>query len=352
MNNKSMNNKSIIILIVLIALGLLGWLWLQSGDNTSEHNETQSDTSAVESTVMPAVNFSDVESWSIDNATGEHLSFARSGDQWVLLEKGNYPADKAKVFRALQTILSADVLEAKTANPDYFDQLGLQSLENENSRAQLLTINGSAMLLIGKSRQFGGDDITYVRKPDGEQTWQVSSNLRQNMQLLPWLNKNVLNVAREQIKSVDIRHADGSVLSVNRLASDQQNFAVDDVPEGRELLYDEVGGSLTTALTSLQFENVEPAQADFDSTSTTVFTLFDDTVITAELNDQQQLQMTVEGDSDQAQSLREAVKGWQFKIAAMKADFFRKRMDDLLKPLPEVEGEASMPEAEANGSEL
>lgn len=319
------NNLLLLLGLVIVAAIVLWFITRADAESTADLDSA-----------LPELDINAVQSWSVNSASAS-LQFVKDGEQWRLQQKGGYPADTAKVFAALQAFVAADVVEVKTNEPTYFAQLDLQSIDEPDSAAQQLSINGEPMLLIGKYRTFGGEDTTFVRQPDGQQVWQVSGNLRQNLQASQWIKTDIFNVARSQIKSITIQHNDGETVRVQRPSLDK-DFMVANIPAGRELLYGNVGASLTTALENLQFEDVaraDQADEDFTASSTAMYELFDGTTISTK-NNGQMLQVQVSGNTDTAKQLASAVDGWQFTIAALKADFFQRRMDDLLKSLPEL----------------
>lgn len=332
-----MQKKTLLLLVVLVLLGAALWWFVQpdNGAGNAEGNEGAAD-------FIPALSISETQRIQI-TTTQSTLTFTRKGQQWHIAEKSQYPVDAQKIYAIVSDLEKASVIEAKTDNPEYYDRLGVRDITDPESKAQQLLLEAENLdepleLLLGHDTTFGGDSVTYLRPAGAAQSWLVTGNLRQNMTAITWLNKNILNIPAEDIQAMRVVHAGGEVLHVHRENAEQTVFAIHNVPADRELLYPSIGSSLTNALINLQFTDVHSDDdKGLEAVAQTQFTLFDDTIINATVDDQRHLQFTVEGDSERAETLRQAVQGWRFTIAAFKADFFTKRMADMLKPLPEAE---------------
>ncbi|HSG66319.1 MAG TPA: hypothetical protein VLD39_15010, partial [Gammaproteobacteria bacterium] len=140
---------------------------------------------------------------------------------------------------------------------------------------------------------------------------------------------------------------------------DQPNFTVENVPEGRTLLYDSVANVMAGVLANLTLEDVERETGATDEEIITEITTFDGLVITArglERDEGSWLAFAFDttaalasadaaADADaandesadpaaEAQNLNERLGGWRFRIPAYKFDQLTRSMDDLLQAQP------------------
>src|SRR5215831_6777052 len=99
------------------------------------------------------------------------LTFVRDGDNWLVAEKGNYPAAAGKVRQIVLAMADAMLVEPKTQKAEFYPRLELE--DPSNGKSSLVTIKGKegaplAEMIVGKRRfdRLGaGNDGIYVRKP-------------------------------------------------------------------------------------------------------------------------------------------------------------------------------------------
>ena len=82
-------------------------------------------------------------------------NFAQIGGHWVVVEKGNYPADEARMRRLLLGLADLTLVEPKTERPELFARLDLDDPSNGKSTLVALqdrTGKTVAELIVGKTR--------------------------------------------------------------------------------------------------------------------------------------------------------------------------------------------------------
>lgn len=280
-----------------------------------------------------------------NGAGTESLVIEKSGDAWRVPARDNYPASLAKVREILRALAEMKILEAKTANPDLHERLGLRDPDIEGSKGIRLTASGesfSTAVIFGNTAQ---GSYRYARLADTDQTFLVDRNPSIPAEVSDWLLRSLLDIDSSAVRSVRIEHPDGEVIPISKENADDSNFAVADIPEGRELSYSTVANGIGGALNDLSLDDVRKAPADAAPGSepvTTTFETFDDRrVIVRTYEDDGaswiaiDLEATADGSIDDA--LRERLAGWQFTVADYKANLFKRRFEDILKPLPEAE---------------
>ena len=98
------------------------------------------------------------------------LTFVRDGDNWVVAEKGNYPAAAGKVRQIALGLADAVLVESKTQKAEFYPRLDVE--DPGSGKSTLVTLKDKsgatlAEMIIGKRRydRLGtGTDGIYVRK--------------------------------------------------------------------------------------------------------------------------------------------------------------------------------------------
>jgi hypothetical protein len=123
----------------------------------------------------------------------------------------------------------------------------------------------------------------YARKPDEPRSWLVNGDLSLPEKTADWLEKKILEIRRERIRAVEVTHASGETVLVDRDKPETNDFTLHDIPEGKELSYPSAPGSLGNALEWLNLEDVKPA-SEMDvkegATATAKFKTFDGLTVT------------------------------------------------------------------------
>ena len=286
----------------------------------------------------------------------------RNADGWSIQERGGYPADLTKVRHTLLSLAEARILEAKTANPDWYDRLGVESVESNDAGGVFVTLDGidtALSLIVGDT---AGDYQAYVRRPDDAQSYLIDRDPEVGRTAADWLDTELLTIAGDRVQSVTVSHPDGEVLNVSKDAPEQTNFSVDAVPEGRELQYDSVANVMGNVLGNLSLQDVEPLEETDERVTVTEFRTFGGLSITAsslERDDEAWVSFVVgyeppaapsEEDTGspaestvdvqaEAEQLDQRLSGWRYRIATYQFDQMTRRMSDLLRSLPEETAE-------------
>src|ERR1700719_2416579 len=108
---------------------------------------------------------------------GTTMTLIRDGDSWLVAEKGNYPANAAKLSQIVRAMADLSLVEPKTQNPDLYPRLDVE--DPEHGKSALVAVKDKsggdlAQAIVGKRRydRLGaGDDGVYLRTTGGGQTW-------------------------------------------------------------------------------------------------------------------------------------------------------------------------------------
>ena len=169
------------------------------------------------------------------------LSIKRAGTDWVIEQADDYPASFSKVRQAAITLSELKILAEKTANPDYYSQLGVEDQGGEQAQSRLLTLfdeSGAklASLIIGKRRMSSaaaGSQGYYIRLPGGTRALLVEGDLNINAKPAGWFDPQIINIKPEHISEVIIAHPDQGPLRLSRTTA-KDDFVLAEIPEDKE----------------------------------------------------------------------------------------------------------------------
>lgn len=179
----------------------------------------------------------------IISAHDDTTTLVRSGNEWTVKEKANYPAALDRIRQLLLGIADLTRIEPKTSNPELYPQIHVASLAAPDSQARLVEIlddggEPMARLLVGKERPGKGDPAQkdyFVRKPDERQSWLVAGRLITKPSPAKWLEPELLSIKSRRIHKVSVEHRSGEQLVVYKQSPTAEHFQVADLPPGAEI---------------------------------------------------------------------------------------------------------------------
>lgn len=267
------------------------------------------------------------------------LTVHKVGDQWTVAERHDYPADIAKLRKALTALRDAKIVEEKTSDPARYSIIGVDDPSKPGATGVEITVTGAAQyaVIVGKSVGEG----SFVRRPADKQSYSVEPAISVEPEPRYWIDSRLLDVPAAQIQRIDFKPVSGAPFSIHRLNATDNTFALDGAPAGRKPLDGHALAPSPTTLTNLTAEDVGPAaDVDFGQSAQAVFTLTDGNVLT--------LTGAVAGDkhwllvkSTKDAALTTKTDGRAFEIASYRYDSIFKPVDQLLeaKPTPAPKGE-------------
>ena len=305
---------------------------------------------------------------------------------WSVAEKDGYPADVEKVRQTLISLAEARIVEPKTANPDFYDRLGVEGVEYEAAGGLAVMLTGAdtpVSVIVGDTE---GTSQVYVREADQAQSFLVDRNPDAGSETTDWLATEILAIPGSRVARVTVTHPDGETVSVSKADSEQSNFDVEAIPPGRELQYASVANVMGNVLSNLNLQDVEPRTETDEPVTVTEFVTFDGLAITTESVEREDERWvafraeyrppveepepvddpvqeadvanaageveveadsegtdvaTVEAEADgadvaaEALTLDQRLSPWRYRIASYQFDQMTRRLDDLLRDLPE-----------------
>lgn len=274
------------------------------------------------------------------SSQAEPVVLSDASGKWSVVSRDSYPADFGTVRALLLAIADASVVEEKTANPEMHGRLGLRAPDVPGSDGVLVALAGEGVdvrIILGHAAPSGD---RYARIADGDQTWLIDQDPEVPESAGDWLLGDLVDIDQSSVQRVTISHVDGESIHISKETTDDSNFVVSDIPEGRELSYSTVANGIAGALSELTLEDVRRSAAT-DVTVTTEFATFEGLTVTVQaagIDDETWISLSASStgaDGPDATVINERVDGWQFKIPKYKAGLLSRRWEDILKATSE-----------------
>jgi hypothetical protein len=294
----------------------------------------------------------------------------RADDHWRVEEAHGYRADWGRLRALLADLAQAQVIEAKTANPEFYDRLGVEDVaaaEASGVRVEFGESSGLPAVIVGKTAE--GRDGRYARLQGEAQSVLIDRGLDLPAAREDWLDKAIVDIADTEVVEFEIRHADGERVLARKVSADDENFQLQDIPEGREIQSAWTVDSLANGLASLNLEAVAPEdEVGWDGAARFGLVTADGLRVDVDLARQEAPEVgdehwirlqaglyqtavesgvesapTADGESaggrvedtggaaERAAEINARVSGWAYRIPKYKYDSMSKRLDDLLQ---------------------
>ena len=296
-----MKSKSLLLLLGALAVGVIAYYY---------NSITSQQSVDANSLLIPGLanNLNGVSKFTVTEVGNAVLSqVSKSENGWVVDSRDSYKANIAAVRHMLTNLAEAKLTEAKTSNPDNYAKLGVEDVSNEKAQGVLFSLEGlggSNDIIFGKDGT-SGKNTQYVRRTNEKQSWLINKKLNIKRDVTDWLQKDILDLPPERIKSVQIQHPDGDVVNIANDGEEEYEYTLDaTVPEGKELFESEVY-QVANALSSLQLRDVTSfSKLNTESISpvVTIFKTFDGLTITTKsyaLGDENYFTIEVEFSADE-----------------------------------------------------
>lgn len=367
-----MNRKTFAILAVIVALlAGIAILSQQGGDTASIAGDSAGEL------LVPGLadRLEDITAIEITGAGNERLArIEQSGGQWVVAEQDGYAAATGTVSGLLIALAEARIVEEKTADPNFHSRLGVEAVDSAEATGLKVTLTGGDgagfEVVLGDAY---GDGQRYARLAASAQSVLIDRNPDVARDPSDWVRPEILALPSSRVQRVAISHAGGENLVIRKDARELTDFAVEDVPEGRELQYSGIANVTGSVLQNLNLDEVSrQPEAPGEVLATTEFRTFDGLVLTVtataaeEEDGQPWLSFAARFDAEQALSfatdtvddvaaaddsgappgepaadataeaaaLNERLAGWRFRIPSYQYSQMTRRMDDLLRAPP------------------
>jgi hypothetical protein len=275
-------------------------------------------------------------------------TLTRHGDDWVVAERGNYPADAQKLRGLLLGLAELTYVEPKTRQPQSYPRLEVEDAGAKDAKSTLITISDAKNSLLGEliagkrriDQLGGGDDGVYLRKPGNAQSWLARGTLDVSGDTATWLDRKLFDLPAAGVKEVVLTAPDGSRLTIAR-DKPEDKFRLVELPKDKKLKGDDALAGPTGVLANFNLSDVKPAASvnfPSDGVSHARFVMFNGLTVTIDLYDQDKIswaRIAASGSGEAAatgQALNARLSPWVFALSQYQADLLKTRLAALLAP--------------------
>ena len=276
------------------------------------------------------------------------VTLQRGDDGWVVMEKDGHPAQWPRVQALLAALATAEAVEPKTRNPQWYSRLGVAPIDEAGAAGVLVRWSGEGVegaLIVGDRPE--RRDGWYVRVPDDDQAWRVDTAFDVSSEPVDWLRREVIDIDAARVREVEVLAPDRGRVLVARESRESVDFELINVPDGRVARSSFSLNRLGGALDDLQAADVRPA-TEFDWAGATRLRVqrFDGLeAITdmVEADGASWIRLRVSDHPDDAgattpevneaaQAMAARVDGWAYRLPAGRVAPFTTTLDSLLEP--------------------
>ena len=313
------------------------------------------------------------------------FTLTRDRDTWVVEEKERYAADPDRVHKLLLGAAGMKRVEPKTSNPELYPKLWLEDPSRKESKSVRFVLENAsdaelANWVLGDRRPSKSDASRtelYIRVADDPLAWLVEGSVPGGQKIIDWLDRPVARIDRERLRAVEVVHADGTVIAVNKSLPADADFALRDIPADREPDSQYRINDIGRVLEDLRFEDVAPSSSldyagsldkqvqatTFDGLRVHLETVMRDGEAWAQLRAEfdeglvEKSEDAAEASKDEAgaapgdtpgslgsadevraeaERLNARWKGWAYELPSFKRDYIAKRIDELTRAIEET----------------
>jgi len=275
-----MNAKTLVI-VGLAAAALLGAAFVVASQKETAYTPTREAGRKLFPTLAKDVNA--VVELDIRSKDGQTVLKKEDG-HWGVADKGGYPVDFDKVKQVVVGVAEFEIIDELSKNPANYKMMGVQAPTDEGAESKQLTLKDKsgavlADVIIGNakaSQGFGGKSSLYVRPASGEQPYHVSGQINVLSEASNWMQREICKIESNRVSQVVTIHPDGERLAIRKDSPEGSSFNVQDLPEGRELMWAGAANGIGGALQYLSLEDVKPiGEVTLDAPTVAEFTTFD-----------------------------------------------------------------------------
>jgi hypothetical protein len=264
-------------------------------------------------------------------AAAPAVTLHKTGTQWSVAQRADYPADLTKLRRLLVALGDAKVVEEKTSDPANYPIIGVEDPTKPGAGGAEISVtarDGKHAVIVGKPVGEG----TFARREGESKSYTVEPAISVDAEPHSWIDTRFIDIPSTSIEAVEFKPAAGPGYMLHRLKPKEEDFALDKLPAGRKALDGKALAPSVSTLSGLTAEDVAAAKdIDFTQSSQAVFTLQDGNVLTltgTAAGDKR----WVEAQSSKDTALTQKAQGRAFEIASYRYDAIFRPLDQLLVP--------------------
>jgi hypothetical protein len=350
-----MSNRKLFVLGIIAVL-MVGWAVVQSRIS----NKTESEPGGPVYLVQ-GLNTADIGSIVLGYG-GDAVTLKRSGRQFVVVNKDDYPAKASEINSLVSKCLEIQTSEFVTDNPANHEDLEVTE-EKARTLVKFLKSDPNSTLLtgvaIGESKESG--QSSYVRLLSKDDSVSNKVYIAANV---PWfrsgatdfIEQELVSVKRDDIETVTVNLPGGEYTL--KTEPNSTNIVLENIPAGKKLKSSDAQ-SVFTALSSLRCSDVKKQSDDLtfdkkyvcrladeteytiniaakeDKTYVTCSAVYTDVRPTSIRTDESEEELKVKEAKlladDNAKEFTAKHQGWIYEIAEYKAKNLTKELSDLLE---------------------
>ena len=300
---------------------------------------------------------------------GKVAHLVRKGDDWLLPDRGDYPAQASRVHQLLASLAELKLDEPRTSDASEYGRLGLEDPpklppkddKDSDKHGTLVRVSDAggkvlAQVVVGHAHMGSGGtgEAVYIRLPGQAQTWLADGELTAEGDPSDWLNRDLLDISADKVVGVKVTRG-AETLEFAREGGTLVLKSPANPPKLEQYKLDDIG----RALEELTFETVQKQPAPGTPEGTAVFTTKAGMTITATITKPAakpgekaagDIWATFDVTStdkakDAAAKLEAKVKGWAYQLAGWKEAAFVPTLDELKATLPSPPPKPAAPPA-------
>jgi hypothetical protein len=315
---------TLLLIAALVAIGAAVYL--------SSQRNLQTDTGGAPLFPTLASELNTVTEVSITKgAATPAVTLRKTGEQWSVAQRADYPADVAKLRRLLLALGETKVIEEKTSDPANYPIIGVEDPTKagaSGAEVDLVAQDGKHALIVGKPVGEG----TFVRRPGESKSYTVEPAISVEADPRSWIDTRLIDIPSSSIQTVEFKPATGAGYVLHRLKPKEDDFAIDKVPPGRKTLDAKALAPSANTLSGLTAEDVAASKdIDFSQSAQAILTLDDGNVITltgTAVGDKRWIEVQASKDT----ALAAKAQNRAFEVASYRYDAIFRPLDQLLVP--------------------
>ncbi len=221
-----MNRRRFIVLLVAALLVITGGLYLSARRNMSPD--------AQGALLLPTftAQMNTVSALSVrKGGTAPSVTVHQSTGKWTVLERGDYPADVAKLRKLLLALGEARIVEQKTSNPANFPVIGVEDPAQPGATGAEITVtaqDGKHAVIVGKPIGEGN----FARRSGENTSYVVEPAITFETEPRYWIETRLIDVPAASIQSIEVKPASGAGYVIRRLKPNEDGFGLEGTPAG------------------------------------------------------------------------------------------------------------------------
>jgi hypothetical protein len=293
------------------------------------------------------------------------VSLRKKGDEWIVAQRADYPADVAKMRKLLLSMSDAKIIEEKTSDPAKYAVINVDDPTKANAagtQVDFTAKDGAHSLIVGKP----SGENNFVRRGGETTSYLVAPGIYVEFEPRLWIDTKLLDIPADDIDRIDYKPAAGTPYSVHRVvppapapappsapaaaaasaasaaptapapAAPQRpsEFVLDGAPSGRKPADSPTLAPSPATVGNLTADDVAAvADIDFTKAASTIITMKDGATIALTgtvVGDKHWIQVNAPKD----QALMSRIAGRAFQVAAYRYDGLFRPLEQLLVPKP------------------